>query len=818
MKTALYAAVLLTQAAAAQGALDFPLSPSGLDADFGLERLVPSAEATAMLLAREQVILTDVPLAGRTVSLELQRVRHELFGFQFFVDGRAAPGLLDGLDLSIWRGAVVGEPTSEAFLSFSRAGSRGWIRSGGTLVHFLPQPDATGSYEDGYVLAATDAELSALGMFADLRCDADLLVNLRASELDAIPSGRPGSGVAKGSSGTLLYGCEIALESDYQLNQVFGGNLAAETAYVTTLWSAVSNRYIEQIGTVLTFPYVQFYTTPADPWTSPDIGGSSGDMLDEFLNAWSGNIPGGAQVGHFLSGADLGGGIAYLSVLCDTAESFSFAVSGNLDGDTPFPIAVGPLNWDFMVTAHETGHNFGSPHTHDFSPPIDECAFGICITDGTIMSYCHLCAGGLLNITTYFHPLCVDVMKAHVAGCLSPIAGISALPPSILTPGATTNLTASVAGTPVGPVLFNYRLDAASAFLSVPMSPVGGGDYAATLPAAACGDDPEFYFSYVDALAGALSTGVFSAEVADVVTLFEDNFQTDKGWVVGAAGDTATTGIWLRADPIGTSAQPSTGLDLGTGPNCFFTGQGTTGGSLGENDVDGGKTTLVSPAFNLSTGDARIGYWRWYSNTTGSTPNQDVFTVEVSNNGTTWVNVESVGPGGPEVSGGWVYHEFLVSDFVAPTANVKVRFIAADQEPGSIVEAALDEVRVFRVSCDVCQPDLGFGGPGSVTLNVCGPVLEPGAMATLTLANGPAGAPAWVGYSTQFNPTSVFGGTLVPIPLAGFVAFVLSGSGSATAPVVGGASVPVTLYAQGIVLSGTGQFLISNAVAVEYFP
>jgi hypothetical protein len=106
-----------------------------------------------------------------------------------------------------------------------------------------------------------------------------------------------------------------------------------------------------------------------------------------------------------VSGANLGGGIAYLSTLCDTAQDFSFAVSGNIDGQVPFPIAVGPLNWDFMVTAHETGHNFGSPHTHDFSPPIDQCAFGICITDGTLMSYCHLCPGGLASITTPARPL-----------------------------------------------------------------------------------------------------------------------------------------------------------------------------------------------------------------------------------------------------------------------------------------------------------------------------------------------------------------------------------------------------------------------------
>jgi len=32
---------------------------------------------------------------------------------------------------------------------------------------------------------------------------------------------------------------------------------------------------------------------------------------------------------------------------------------------------------------------------------------------------------------------------------------------------------------------------------------------------------------------------------------------------------------------------------IGTGANCFFTGQGTTGGTVGENDVDGGQTRTL---------------------------------------------------------------------------------------------------------------------------------------------------------------------------------------------------------------------------------
>jgi hypothetical protein len=125
--------------------------------------------------------------------------------------------------------------------------------------------------------------------------------------------------------------------------------------------------------------------------------------------------------------------VAWLDVLCD--PEYGFSVSGNLSGATPFPIEVGPLNWDFDVVAHEIGHNFNALHTHDYCPPLDECApdgyFGSCQTaqdctdQGTIMSYCHLCPGGFLNKTTFFHPVSAsDMRTAAEAGCLTDFSGM----------------------------------------------------------------------------------------------------------------------------------------------------------------------------------------------------------------------------------------------------------------------------------------------------------------------------------------------------------------------------------------------------------
>jgi hypothetical protein len=75
--------------------------------------------------------------------------------------------------------------------------------------------------------------------------------------------------------------------------------------------------------------------------------------------------------------------------------------------------------------------------------------------------------------------------------------------------------------------------------------------------------------------------------------------------------------------------------------------------------------------------------------------------VDISNDdGVTWTNAETVGPSGAGTSGGWVYHEFDVADFVTPTSEVRLRFIASDEGDGSLVEAALDDFLIFLFTCE----------------------------------------------------------------------------------------------------------------------
>ncbi|MEM7261400.1 MAG: hypothetical protein AAF488_05370, partial [Planctomycetota bacterium] len=259
-----------------------------------------------------------------------------------------------------------------------------------------------------------------------------------------------------------------------------------------------------------------------------------------------------------------------------------------------------------------------------------------------------------------------------------------------------------------------------STFAEIPITPLGGGEFEANLPAIECGRHQ--FFASVDLTTGttinSAPNGVnWTVPVGDaLVESFVDFLESPGGWTVGSPTDDATTGIWEQGDPIGTVAQPA--LDhTPAGTECWFTGQGT-GGGQGENDVDDGVTTLVSPAIDATLGETRIEFYVWYVNMTGATPGTDVFEIEISGNGGapgSWVPAIVLGPQLSPVFGGWNRYEIWVTDFVVPSSDVRVRFRASDEGDGSIVEAAVDDFRVEYAFCDPvpeflrgdCNQDLG---------------------------------------------------------------------------------------------------------------
>jgi hypothetical protein len=118
--------------------------------------------------------------------------------------------------------------------------------------------------------------------------------------------------------------------------------------------------------------------------------------------------------------------------------------------------------------------------------------------------------------------------------------------------------------------------------------------------------------------------------------------------------------------------------------------------------------------------------------------------------------------------------------------------------------------------------DLGFGKPGSnrliPTFDACG-ILNTGNAAELRLRFAPANAAAVLCLSFSNNPTPIFNGTLVPVPIDVAVVLACGPSGGAAFLAPGGAG-PFTLYAQFLVADpGLPELVgISNALRIDFLP
>jgi len=118
---------------------------------------------------------------------------------------------------------------------------------------------------------------------------------------------------------------------------------------------------------------------------------------------------------------------------------------------------------------------------------------------------------------------------------------------------------------------------------------------------------------------------------APTANVFSDDFEAERGWTLTSGANTASTGRWQRGDPQPTSSGGAA-MQLGTcyGPSvsCLITGL-TAGSAVGSNDVDGGRTSIQSPAIALpSTGVLALSF-RYYMAHLSNATSRDHFRVRV---------------------------------------------------------------------------------------------------------------------------------------------------------------------------------------------
>ncbi|TVQ32268.1 MAG: hypothetical protein EA376_06365 [Phycisphaeraceae bacterium] len=298
---------------------------------------------------------------------------------------------------------------------------------------------------------------------------------------------------------------EIAYEADFPFFQLNGNSVESTIADIEFVQANVNVAYERDMGITFIIPAIIVRTTEADdPYSSTDAG----TLLSQFRSHWLNNFSGlNRDIAHLMTGRSLNGstiGVAWVGAVCG---NFGFGLS-----QSRFSLNT---NSRMALTAHEIGHNFNAGH----------CSGGSCHIMCAGLGGC----GGLGN-PPKFGGSSISVITSYAAGrpCLSDVCATltvtASSPPfeiiddpdptefnvvinansDILVPGATPELM--------------YRYGTFGQFQAVPLQPLGGGNYRATLPGGDCGDGVQFYVR---------AWGAASGEVTDPPAGFSAPFFAD---------------------------------------------------------------------------------------------------------------------------------------------------------------------------------------------------------------------------------------------------------------------------------------------------
>lgn len=133
------------------------------------------------------------------------------------------------------------------------------------------------------------------------------------------------------------------------------------------------------------------------------------------------------------------------------------------------------------------------------------------------------------------------------------------------------------------------------------------------------------------------------------------------------------------------------------------------------------------------------------------------------------------------------------------------------------IEVNFDDIRLTAEAtvAESCQYDLGFGGPGNLSLSLCGQTLDdPANTAQLSLTGAEPFGQVGFFLGVSNSPTPFKGGLLVPVPFLVQLILPADGGGALSLPVPGMAGAFGVFYLQAAAFDGAQQLELSNALAI----
>ncbi|MEO6758129.1 MAG: M12 family metallo-peptidase, partial [Saprospiraceae bacterium] len=401
----------------------------------------------------ENLVLTPQPSISLTVpnahgdNFELELVKVDLLTPDFTL-GTLGDNAQDNLPYPggvHYRGIVRGHPESVVALSVFKDGLMAMIADENGNYQIGKMEDGTNRY-----ILYRSTDLKAVNPFNCLTDD-----HLTGPDAGSQDAGDRG------------IGCKtvgIYFECDYKLYQDKGSSVSNVTNYLTGLFNQISALYAnENVGVAISQIYV--WSSP-DPYASMN---STSSVLNAFQSTRGTNFTG--NLAHFVSTRSLGGGVAYVDVIC--TKSYAFGVSAINTSYSNVPT----YSWSVEVMTHELGHNLGAWHTHSCNwtggaldncySPEGSCSPGPQPTNGgTIMSYCHLSGTGI-NLNNGFGTQPGNKIRDRVqaASCLTSSGTVpSGLATSNLTGTSVTLSWGVVSGTTQ--YMIQYKLNSSSTWIT----------------------------------------------------------------------------------------------------------------------------------------------------------------------------------------------------------------------------------------------------------------------------------------------------------------------------------------------------------------
>ncbi|HPY39017.1 MAG TPA: hypothetical protein PLM98_00760 [Thiolinea sp.] len=178
--------------------------------------------------------------------------------------------------------------------------------------------------------------------------------------------------------------------------------------------------------------------------------------------------------------------------------------------------------------------------------------------------------------------------------------------------------------------------------------------------------------------------------------IYAEDFEAGLTWVVNASGaDSATAGQWQVGKPQGTRYQTlSLQVDAAASGNQALVTGYQAGANLGDYDLDGGTSSVRSPTINLAANTHYRLQLNYYFAHLWNTDSADFLRISAENSqGQKQVLLELHGVA---ANRGAQWDELTADLSSLAGSSIRLLVEAADGGAGSMIEAAVDNVRISK--------------------------------------------------------------------------------------------------------------------------